>query len=165
MGSQRVPKLVIKKRMSTRRLKVPEELADEQIQAKPSAVSRRITRSTLALRRAKSSLKAHAALLALGLCAAVIMYGVVATLAAPSEEEAGGVTKANGRIELRDPDDPSIIKVITTTESGTTVKYWREIKKRNGTVRRPIKLEKPKSAVPSDELENNHRDPKELIIQ
>jgi len=110
------------------------------------------------------------------------MYGIVATLSAPSEETSGDVTNANGqgqgslednnsssnnnkRIVIRDRDDPSIIKVITTTENGTKVKYFREIKKRDGVVWRPLKPEKPKPAVPTDEREDIRRDPKELIIQ
>jgi hypothetical protein len=179
MASSRVPKLVIKRHKPTRRLKLPKEMTAEQRKEAESVRARRISRATVAVKQAKKSLRSHGYLMVVGLCAAIVMYGVASTLASSSE---GSSSSQNGEqdvnsaagvemrsadserkpayVEHRDKTDPEIIIRITTNPDGTKVERFREIKvigsdgAASGRILMPIKPEKPKPFMPTDKKED-----------
>lgn len=180
MGSARIPKLVIKRQKSTRRLKLPDEMAADQQEGRVSTRSRRITQATVAVRRAKTTVRSHAYLVLIGLCATVVMYGIVASISPSEKTEAGpaaeesamkaapppgfeqvsaGVSDTGSCVWQRDKDDPEILLRITTSSEGTKIERFREIKLKDpdGKILMPLKPEKPKPFMPTIEKKNKER--------
>lgn len=161
MASRKVPKLVIKPRHSTRRLKVPSELEDSEQEGRVSHRSKSLSRATRVIKKARSSVRTHAILIAIGVCAALAVYGVGATLTAEERksadtEETGDGTAENDVVNVvwEDvPNSPGIKKKIEVTKSGMNIGFYREIKVKGGTRLIPWKPPKPKRELSSDEKE------------
>lgn len=120
MPNKKVPKLVVKRATTSRKLKPAEEAAAEEREGR----SRRITRATgVVARKAKRSLHNNVALLMVAVCAAVVAYGIVATVTATKgemlEEETGsGIAAAT---ETSEPGGPAASGRHTTgTMAATT---------------------------------------------
>ncbi len=78
MGSTGVPKLVVQRFRSWPKLKLPREIIAEQ-QAKRSPGRRR---SMSVMRLARKALRRHVYLIAVGLCAGAVAYGIASAVAA-----------------------------------------------------------------------------------
>jgi hypothetical protein len=157
MASGKVPKLVIKRHYtSSRKLKLPEEvIAEEQVDLL-SGRHARVSRRTVAIRQAKTSLRAHFHLIAIGVCATIAMYGIVATLAAsggtpdddaaPAAEESGATAQnVNKVMWIPDKDNPNIVKRIEIDDvEGTKTQLYRVEKKDDVTIYIPIPMTPPK---------------------
>jgi hypothetical protein len=163
MASKKVPKLVIKPRHSTRRLKVPSEIEESEQEGRASRRSKSLSRATRVIKKAKTSVRTHSILIAIGLCAALAVYGVGATLTAEEGESADTDSdKPDGKNSEKEvvnivwedvPNSPGIKKKITVTTAGIDIKFFREEKVPGGRRLIPWTPPKPKPELSSDEKE------------
>ena len=165
MASRKVPKLVIKPRHSTRRLKIPSELEENEQEGRTSRRSKSLSRATRVIKKAKSSVRTHAILIAIGMCAMIVVYGVGATLTA---EEKPIVDKGENGEEEKDeivnvvwedvPNNPGVKKKIVVTKRGMNIEFYREIKVKNGRRLIPYTPPKVKPKPPSDTYDKEKPD-------
>jgi len=175
MASKKIPKLVIK-RHQTRKMEIPGEGKPEVASGQDLARTARLTRRTVVLRQAKNSLRSNAHLLAIGLLAMIVMYGLVATLTAEEaktasiteEEEMAGPTSTIPELSSDDATtivredgtsemwicvnaEKKLYKKITTGEEGTKTQLYKKIEPHPGAaIYTKYKPEKPKEVVPTD---------------
>lgn len=167
MASGKIPKLVIKRHHTTsRKLKLPDEIAAEQQEGILSNRTSRITRHTVMIRQAKASLRSHLHLIAIGLCAALVMYGVAVSLTSEGKTSAGtGEIDENGQIESENrvmmvpvKDNPGIFKRITINNvTGTKTELFRVEKRGDVTLYIPWKPPKRKKVVPTYEQQQEQQ--------
>jgi hypothetical protein len=166
MASKKIPKLVMKPRQSTRRLKVPSEMEVSEQEGHESHRSKSLTRATRVIQKARSSFRTHAILIVAGLCAAIVLYGVGTVLTAepegPAIQQQDGPGKENKEGEIssimeRVPDSPGIWKKITVTNAGINVEFYREEKFPGG--RRLILWKPPKPKPEPSSYEKQKSEP------
>lgn len=160
MPSRKVPKLVVKPHQATRKLKIPGEVPDSEQEGRPSHRSKSMTRATRVIKKAKSSVRTHAVLILIGICAALVVYGVGATLTAEGRKSADTPEE---NIENEEefvnvvwedvPNNPGIKKKIIVTTKGINIEFYREVKVPGGRRLMPWTPPKPKPELSSDEKE------------
>jgi hypothetical protein len=120
-------------------------------------------------------MRTHAILLVIGLCAAVVVYGVGTTLTADEKDEKEETSASNegktandeviSRTMEKVPNSPGILKEIIVTKGGMQIKFYREIKVPGGRRLIPWKPPKPKRELSTEEKEKIQRQGKGLAIQ
>ena len=152
MASGKIPKLIVKRHYtSSRKLKLPDEVVAEQQDDLLSGRSSRVSRRTVAIRQAKTSLRSHFHLIAIGLCAAIVMYGIAASLTAGEKKPADTGTPeptaeaAKSVMIVPVEGTPNMVKRIEIDNvKGTRTKMYR-VEKENGVTRYiPVVPKKPK---------------------
>lgn len=183
MASRKVPKLVVKRAKATRRLKMPAELAVEEQAARSPTRRRKVTRTAIVARRAKGSLRKHAYLLIIAMCAAVVVYGVAASFAGPDEvaksgtgEPGSGSRPGAARLPLPGGAPPDVTengvsvrwvcvdikkqifkKITTGADAPTKVEVYQRVALPEGTAFVPYKPPKPTPVMPTIERDRTRR--------
>jgi hypothetical protein len=124
MPSGKIPKLVVRKKHSpSRKLKLPDEIVAEEQEGQIRRRSRTLTRATLVVKQAKTALHTNMLLILAGLCAAVVMFGVVtAVTSSGSVGEAEGAEDAGPSMTSMRPagEEPGVGPPVSA-QPGVTV--------------------------------------------